>query len=295
MRSMTGYGRGTCEVAGRRLVLEMRSLNHRFFEVKLRLPWGDAAVDQQLTQLLRSRIDRGMVSVTAFDEASRGAGDRGGAPPRVYADLALARGYAQALDEIRLAIGSTEVVTLAMVAAQPGVLVAGEGLPDSDALWRALQPGVEQAVKALCAAREREGEALAADLRARLKIVDQLAGELRELTREGPEHYKKRLEERLARLQPEVDAQRLAVEVAVFADKSDVTEELTRLTTHVRELLRLLDEPGPQGRRLDFLVQELNREVNTIGSKSQSAATAARVVDAKAEIERLREQIQNVE
>jgi uncharacterized protein (TIGR00255 family) len=292
---MTGYGRGTCEVAGRRLVLEMRSLNHRFFEVKLRLPWGDAAVEQQLTQLLRTRIDRGMVSVTAFDEASRGAGDRSGTPPRVYADLPLARGYAQALDEVRAAMGSTEVVTLAMVAGQPGVLVAGEGLPDSDALWRALQPGIDEAVRALVAAREREGEALAGDLRARLKLVEQLAGELRELTRDAPEQYKKRLEERLARLNADVDEQRVAVEVAVFADKSDVTEELTRLQLHVRELMRLLDEPGPQGRRLDFLVQELNREVNTIGSKSQSAACAQRVVDAKAEIERLREQIQNVE
>jgi uncharacterized protein (TIGR00255 family) len=184
------------------------------------------------------------------------------------------------------------------VAAQPGVLTVGEGLTDPDALWRALAPGVGQALDALVAARVREGEALKADLHARVTALEAMQRELGELTREAPELYRKKLRERLERaLKPgEIDAQRLAQEIAIVADKADVAEELTRMALHLAECRRLVDESSASnGRRLDFLTQELNREVNTIGAKSQSAQVAARVVDAKAELERMREQIQNVE
>ncbi len=287
---MTGYGRGTCEVAGRRLVVELRSLNHRFLEFKLRLPWSDAAIDQNLTQLLRGRLDRGVVTVSVRDE-------RGGVPQEVHADLELARGYQRAFESMRAALGSTEPVTLALIAAQPGVLGVGESSPDTEELWRALKPAVEESLTGLIDSRAREGEAIARDLSARLAAVEKLAGELRDLTRDAPEAYRKRLHERLERALGlgEVDAQRLAQEVAILADKVDVSEELTRLAAHLVEIKRVLDDRGAIGRRLDFLTQELNREINTIGSKCQSAHCAARVVDAKAELERLREQIQNVE
>jgi uncharacterized protein (TIGR00255 family) len=289
---MTGYGRGTCEVGGRRLVVELRSLNHRFLEVKLRLPWSDPAVEAHLTQLLRSRLDRGVVSVSVRDEG-------GGGTEEVRADVELARSYAEALGRVREALGIAEPISLTLLAAQPGVLSVGEPLRDGEELWAALKPGVEAAVTALTDSRAREGKALEADLAARTATLEKLAGELRELTRDAPDQYRRRLRERLDRaLQPgdaPIDSQRLAQEVAFLADKADVAEELTRLETHLAELKRLLGQSGPAGRRLDFLTQELNREVNTIGSKSQSAQVAARVVDAKAEVERLREQIQNVE
>jgi uncharacterized protein (TIGR00255 family) len=290
MRSMTGYGRGTCEVGGRRFVVELRSVNHRFLELKLRLPWSDPLIEANLTQLLRARLDRGVVTVGVRDEG-------GGAAQLVHADLALARSYAAALEELRLALGLDEPVTLALVAAQPGVLTVGEAIGDSEALWAALKPGVDGALTALIDSRRREGEALAHDLGARLATVERLATELATLTQDTPEQYRRRLHDRLERaLGPgEVDPQRLAQEVAILADKVDVAEELTRITAHVTELRRLVDGDGTSGRRLDFLTQELNREINTIGSKSQSAPVAARVVDAKAELERLREQIQNVE
>jgi uncharacterized protein (TIGR00255 family) len=286
---MTGYGRGTCEIAGRRLVVELRSLNHRFLEVKLRLPWQDAALDMNVTQLLRTRLDRGVVTVSVRDEG-------GGAVQAVRADVELARGYAHALDEVRKALGMTDPPSLALIAAQPGVLTVGEGLPDSEALWTALKPGVETALRGLVESRAREGAAIAEDLKSRVDTLDKLSVELRELARDQPEQYRRRLEERIGRLGVEgVDPQRLTTELALFADKVDVAEELTRLGAHLAELRRLVAQEGPSGRRLDFLVQEVNREVNTIGAKSQSAQAAARVVDAKAELERLREQIQNVE
>ena len=287
---MTGYGRGTCEVAGRRLVVEVRSVNHRFLELKLRMPWVDAALEAHVTAAVRARLARGALTVNVRDEG-------GGAGQAVRADVGLARQYHQALTEVAQAIGSTEPVSLALVAAQLGVITSGESVSDPEALWRAVAPGLEAALVALVAARAREGEALRADLRARLAALETMQQDLGVLTSDAPEQHRKKLRERLERaLKPgELDPQRLAQEMAILADKSDVTEELTRMATHVTEARRLTDEDGANGRRLDFLTQELNREVNTIGAKSQSAQVAARVVDAKAEVERLREQIQNVE
>jgi uncharacterized protein (TIGR00255 family) len=277
-------------VAGRRLVVELRSVNHRFLELKLRLPWADAAVEAHVTQAIRGKLQRGAVTVGVRDEG-------GGVGQAVRADVGLARQYHQALSEIRSALAIGEPVSLALVTAQPGVITVGEGVSDPEVLWRALQPGVEAALDALVAARAREGEALRADLQARLDTLEGMQRDLGELTREAPDAYRKKLRERLERaLKPgEVDPQRLAQEVAILADKADVTEELTRMAAHLTECKRLVADAGANGRRLDFLTQELNREVNTIGAKSQSATVAARVVDAKAEVERLREQIQNVE
>lgn len=290
MRSMTGYGRGTCEVAGRRLVVELRSVNHRFLEIKLRLPWSDSAVEMNVTQAVRARLSRGAVTVGVRDEG-------GGTGQAVRADVGLARQYHRALEEVRAAVGINEAVSLGVLAAQPGVITVGEGVSDPDALWRAIEPGLEAALTALVAARGREGSALRTDLKTRVGTLEALARELGELTREAPEHHRKKLRERLERaVKPgELDPQRLAQEVAILADKADVSEELTRLAAHLAECARLCDDGEANGRRLDFLAQELNREVNTIGAKSQSAQVATRVVDAKAELERLREQIQNVE
>jgi uncharacterized protein (TIGR00255 family) len=294
MRSMTGYGRGTCEVAGRRLVVELRSVNHRFLEVKLRLPWNEAAVDSHVTQAIRGKLQRGVVTVSARDEG-------GGAAQQVRADVALARQYHQALEEIRAGLGLAEPVGLALLSTLPGVVSAGEGVNDPEVLWQAIAPGLEAALTALVGSRGREGEALRADLLARLDTLEALSRDITALTKDAPELHRKKLRERLDRSlktgEPVtmIDPQRLAQEIAIVADKLDVTEELTRIAAHIAECRRLCRGNDAAGRRLDFLTQELNREVNTVGSKSQSADVAARVVDAKVELERLREQIQNVE
>ncbi len=290
MRSMTGYGRGRCEVGGRRLVVEMRSVNHRFLELKLRLPWAEPLVEQRATQAVRARLERGAVTVTVRDEG-------GGVAAEVTANLPLARAYAEALAEVRQACGLDEPVSLQLVASQPGVLVVGEAAVDGEALWAQLAPGFQGALEELVATREREGAALQRDLRHRVGNLRRLTDELRALSDGMPDDARRRLQERLARLiaPGEVDPQRLAQEVAVLADRSDVSEELTRLGTHLDEVARLTDGDRPNGRRLDFLAQELHREVNTLGAKNQRAEIALKVVDAKTEVERLREQVQNVE
>ena len=165
MKSMTGYGRGTCEVAGRRLVVELRSVNHRFLELKLRMPWSDAAIEANITAAIRARLSRGAVTVNVRDEG-------GGAGQAVHADVGLARQYHHALTEIRAAVGLDEAVSLALIAAQPGVITVGESVTDPEALWKAIAPGLEAALDALVAARTREGEALRADLRARLDTLE---------------------------------------------------------------------------------------------------------------------------
>jgi uncharacterized protein (TIGR00255 family) len=215
----------------------------------------------------------------------------------VRLDVDLARGYERAMEQLRGALSLAEPISLALIAAQPGVITVGEGAPDSELLWAALEPGLTQAIDALIDSRSREGAAIAVDLRARVATLEKLVGELRELTSDAPDTFRKRLHERLERVAGpgEVDPHRLAQEVAIMADRLDVSEELTRLGAHLNEFKRLLDGKQAAGRRLDFLAQELNREINTIGSKSQSGPSGARVIDAKAELERVREQIQNVE
>jgi uncharacterized protein (TIGR00255 family) len=299
---MTGYGRASCELGGRRFIVELRSVNHRFLEVKMRLPFAEAGLEARIVQQFRARLDRGMVQATIRDEG-------GSSPLEVRADLPLARAYAGELAKVRAAIHSEEAISLELIAAQPGVLTVGDPFPDPETLFSGLRPGLDEALEALVQARTREGAALRDDLLARVVILRRIADEIDRLAADLPMLARKRLRSRLERLlgsaesvelaQPappiQMDPQRLAQEVALLAEKTDVSEELTRLRTHLIELDRLLGETGPVGRRLEFLSQELLREFNTIGSKAQSADVASRIVGAKAELERLREQIQNVE
>lgn len=293
---MTGYGRGTCEAGSRRIVVESRSVNHRFLEVKVRLPWPDPTIEMNCTQFVRSRLVRGAVLISVREE---------GASPsdNVRLNLSLAQQYHRALNDLRAALDIAEPISLGLVAAQPGVLTIGEALPDPERLWALMMPGLSDALNELIAARTREGQALRADMQARLEVLERLAQQIGELARDAPEGLRKRLNERLERSLRTLDAtsgtaidpQRLAQEVAILTDKADVTEELTRMGEHLRECRRLCDLDEANGRRLDFLTQELNREANTIGAKLQSSEVAIRIIEAKAEIERVREQIQNVE
>lgn len=299
MKSMTGFGRASGEVLGARCVIEVRSVNHRFLDLKLRLPprWQDATVEQLLAQQVRRRIERGSLSLTVQDEGQ--VGRSGG----IRVDDALARSYGVALrglvDELQLTPSPTlDAQLLALVAAQPGVLQTGEALTDPEQVAQALAPLLERALVALCEVRAREGQALAQDLLQRVALLHQHRERVAALAAVAPEELRRRLTDRLGKLlvgPSEVDPQRVAQEVAILADRTDISEELTRLYAHLVEFARLCEAGAPAGRRLDFLTQELNREVNTIGAKAQSAEVAARVVAMKAEVERLREQIQNVE
>lgn len=306
MRSMTGFGRASGEVAGRRSVVEVRSVNHRFLDLKLRLSpaWNDPLIEQLVTQAVRRRVERGSLVCTVRDEGVAQS------EAVVRVDKELGRAYGHALRELALELGlasqghgillpgEMHPTLLSLVAGQPGVLLQGEAVGDPEARFQLLEPIVDQALAALIESRRREGEALGLDLGKRLQLLSQLLAEVGRLVEGAPEAHRRRLEERISRLVDggtPIDPQRLAQEVALLADRLDVTEEITRLRTHIGEFARLCQGESVAGRRLDFLTQEMNREVNTISAKAQSAEVAARIVAMKAELERLREQIQNVE
>ena len=287
---MTGFGAGRGDSAGEEVDVEVRSVNHKFCEVKLRLPRELMALEVELVRQVKERLARGGVEVTVRRGTARGA-----RAPRV--DAALAAEYCAAFQEASRQLGLPGEVTLAQVLAAEGVVSLEERAADLPAARAAAAQALGRALDSLTAMREREGEALGRDLESRLRTLEGWLARVAAVAPQSVEQQRARLQERVQELARGhvVDAARLATEVALFADRVDVAEELTRLRSHLSQVRALVAGREPAGRKMDFLVQEMHREVNTVGSKSQSAEVAAAVVEMKAEIERMREQVQNVE
>jgi uncharacterized protein (TIGR00255 family) len=287
---MTGFGVGDAPLGDGRVLVELRALNHRFLDVRVRLP--EELVDQTffMEQLARESLARGRFDVGVRLEGAALP------PPKFSAERARAlyRGLAQLRDE--LAPGTELPVTA--LTGMPD-LVTNPTTADSDGARVALKSAFDAALVRLDEMRRQEGAALMRELTARLGSARQLRATISLRGPEMLESYRARLRERLERLLSEsggqVDAGRLEAEIVILADRSDVTEELVRLDSHFDQFARLLAADGPVGRRLDFLLQEIGRESNTIGAKSQDAPIAHLVVEMKAELERVREQVQNVE
>jgi len=290
IRSMTGFGAGRAAQGPEELDVEVRSVNHKFCEVKARLPRELSALESEIARMVKERLARGGVEITV-----RRAPGRGTVAPRV--DVALAEEYARAFGEIRARLGLPGAVALADVIGAEGVVTLEERAVDLEAARAAATAALGQALTALVAMRRREGEALGRDLEGRLAQMEELVARVEALAPQSIEHYRTRLNERIQEVMRGFtpDPARLAQEVALFADRMDVAEEITRLRSHLAQTRALLAGTEPAGRKMEFMVQEMHREANTIGSKSQSAEIATTVVALKAEIERMREQVQNVE
>lgn len=290
MKSMTGFATAELPFGEGRLLAEVRSLNHRFLEVRVRLPseLNDHAFFVE--QLVRERLARGRYDV--------GVRLDGAAVPSPTVDRERVRAAYRALAEVRDEIAPGTDLSLGALASMPDLFGQG-GTIDPDRGRAALRAVIELALERIDDMRTREGDALAQELRRRLTSGRRFRDELEVRSLDTLQSYRARLRERLERILREVkvplDAGRLEHEVALLADRSDVTEELCRLAIHFDQFERLLNLSEPVGRRLDFLLQEIAREANTAGSKSQDAELAHVVVELKAEIERLREQVQNVE
>jgi len=290
---MTGYGRGTAERGGWNAVVEIRSVNHRYTDLKMRGSALDPALEEQATAAVRGRVERGALTVTVnLDNRRGGAG--------VRIDVGAARRVYQALTQLANELRLTEPVGLDLVCAQPGVVVPADDPGDAEAQAGCVLAAIDQAIDGLIAMREAEGAALARDLGSRLDRIEQLLDELDRLTAGSAGDAQARLAGRLERLlsvsKVELDRDRLAQEVAILADRHDVAEELVRLRSHVVQTREAMGaDDRSVGRQLGFLVQELGREINTVASKSQSADIARAVVEVKAELEKMREQVQNVE
>ena len=287
---MTGFGSAEGQVLDGRLRIDIRTVNHRYYNPQMRLPFELAGAESQIREHLRQRLDRGHVSVSA----------RWIEPPEtesgVTVDLARARQVVAALKELKKKLRLKGEPELAFVARQPDVLtLQSDG--QAAVAWTELEPIVEQAARDVLAMREREGQALTADLSGRLDALD---GHARVVDARAPSRLVAE-HERLKRAVAElaggvtVDPQRLAVEIALLADRVDISEELVRLRTHLAACREALASDGRVGKQLGFLAQELLREVNTIGSKANDAAITQAVIAMKGELERFREQLENLE
>jgi uncharacterized protein (TIGR00255 family) len=284
MRSMTGFGRGVGEQARVRATVDIRAVNHRFLDLKLRGGPLSPALEDAISSRVRAAVERGSVTVSVHVVRTAGA-------PRINFQAAGAA-HVQ-LAELARTLGMAGP-DLALVLAQPGVVALNED--DHEAPDAPVLAAAEAALAQLTTMREAEGQALAKELTSRLAELDAVRGGIAERAGSVPEQLQQKLRARLAKLvEDQVDPQRLAQEVALLADRADVTEELVRLASHLEQVRALIAGKDSAGRRLDFLVQELGRELNTIGSKSASAEITALVVEGKAVLEKVREQVQNVE
>ena len=291
LRSMTGYGRGEVLTAGRHIVFEIKSVNHKFFEFNSRLPRSCLFLEDKLKVFVQERVARGKVDVFLQMETVDGE------DALVQVNHSLAGGYVRALQELRERYDLPDPVTLELLTRHSDIFTVSRAAEDEDALWEAVKQAAEPAIGAFLKMREIEGARLFTDIMEKAAKVEALIDEVERFTPQTIREYEERLKAKIEELLGEksIDEQRVLTEVAVFADKVAIDEETVRLRSHIKQLRTLAETQGPVGRKIDFLVQEMNREANTIGSKSQNSDIAYRVVDIKSEIEKIREQVQNVE
>jgi len=291
IKSMTGYGKGEASAEQGRFTVEIRSVNHRYGEISVRMPRGFLALENDVKKALSGFLKRGKIDVYIQWE------ETGGAAVMPQADIALARGYAELMRNLSAELGMKDQPSLGQILAQKGVLRDTVAVVEESEYLPQLMSAVQMAVSALDAMRCREGEALLSDLTTRRAQTAEWVGQIRERAPQVVIEYRQKLKQRLDQLLEgvEMDPARLAQEVALMADRCDVTEELVRLASHFGQFDEALESDEPVGRKLDFLMQEMNREINTIGSKSSDAEITSLVIRIKAEMEKMREQVQNVE
>ncbi len=289
---MTGFGRGEVRKKGFTAMVELRSVNSRFLEVNVRVPRTLSAREQEIRDLLRASFSRGSLSVSVKSEKETMA----------TADLAVnkeaARAYYALLNDLRKAVKIQEEVTLQHLLQFSDILKPPDDQVSDEAEWSAVKSGLAQAIKELLATREREGRSLHKDLKKRLQFMKRTVGSIESDSAQRVPEERDKLRARIAELVEDpriIDEKRLELEVALLAEKLDVTEECVRFRSHLDVFDETMAGTEPAGRKLNFLIQEMNREVNTIGSKVNDASIQQRVVLVKEEMERVREQLQNIE
>lgn len=290
---MTGHGRGECSHSGRKVTVEISSVNRKQTEIALSLARELDALEAQVRDVVNRRVARGRLNVRIVLHQSERA-----AAGHARLNAVVARAYASDAAKLAKALRLPGSLTMNGLLRLPGVVEVEDPGADAESLWPAVESALGHALTALLRMREREGRHLAKDLRARIALMRKVVKEVRSRAPAVAARYREQLLERIRAagvegLRP--DDERLVKEVAFFAERSDIAEELTRLESHFQQFDQLAASAEPVGRTLDFLAQEINREVNTIGSKANDAELSRRVVTLKAEVEKFREQVQNVE
>ena len=291
IKSMTGFGAGDAETADFKVHIEVKAVNQRFLETNYHMPYSMNMFENQLTKKIKEYASRGKLDINIRFQDLR---DKA---VTVKVDNGLVAAYGQALQEISSQLELSAPVTAAQIASYPDVLKLNEENADLEAAQPVLMQAMEQALESFVAMREAEGQNIQRDLLARIGTLENFVGELEKLAPEIVAAYRQRLENLLREYlaKEDIEESRIIQEVALFTDKVNYTEETVRLRSHFDQFRQIITAGEPVGRKLDFLIQEMNREINTVASKANSAGAAQFVVDVKSEIEKIREQIQNIE
>ncbi|MBQ9415030.1 MAG: YicC family protein [Clostridia bacterium] len=291
IRSMTGYGRAHQTIDGMDITFEVKSVNHRYFEYSSRLPRAYGFLDDKIKSYLQSAISRGKVDVYLFIQTVDAPG------ASVAINHTLASAYVEALRELQKTYDLRDDISVMGLSRMPDLLTVQRSAEDEDAIWEAVRTVADEAIARFIAMRETEGERLRDDILSRRETILENVAKVEERSPQTVQEHMKKVEARMRELLygAAVDEQRLLTEAAIFADKIAVAEETVRLRSHLDQLQDMVLGDAAVGRKMDFLIQEINREANTIGSKASDVTIARIVVDIKAEIEKIREQLQNIE
>lgn len=291
LKSMTGYGRNEAIQGGKKILCEIKSVNHRYSDYSVKVPKYYGFLEDRVREFASKHISRGKVDIyvgiEGYSEADK----------EIFVNTELAKSYIEALCKLRDEFKLRDDISVNSVARYPDIFVQERKEEDEEEIWQNVKAVLEPAILSFTAMREREGERIRKDLEQRVEYMKTLAARLDERSPETVEEYKERLYAKIQAVlaDREIDDARVLTEVAIFADKVAVNEEMVRLASHFDEFLGICASGEPAGRRLDFLIQEINREINTTGSKASDIEIARLVVELKAETEKLREQIQNIE
>ncbi|HOL13599.1 MAG TPA: YicC family protein [Bacillota bacterium] len=286
--SMTGYGQGSISNEKYTITVEMRSVNSRYLEIKFKLPsmWGE--LEERMRELISSKISRGRVEVSVFVSYAQ-------TDAKLNIDWQLLESVKEAHEKLSNTVGLAEPLSFTDLLAVEGVLTLEKPQEDLEEIWKDLSVALTEALDQLYNMRRAEGERLAEDITQRIEYIKKKTLELESLAPLIVKELYDRIKERVAEMDVALQEERLLQEVALIAEKMNVTEELVRLKSHCDGFLQIMQENNSVGRKLDFLLQEMNREINTTGSKSSNLTVSRNVVEIKSELEKIREQIQNIE
>lgn len=292
LKSMTGYGKGQCESELYRIKVEIKSVNHRYLDINVKLPRYLIYLEESIKKTVKDYLNRGKVDVFInFEFINVSSVD-------VKVDLPLARSFKAALEELKEELKIEDSIRLSNLLSVSDILRTEKRDLDDDLVWDTLNTSLKDALEQISEMRIFEGDQLKEDMLTKLDSIESIILSVEERSPLVVDEYRTKLNDRINNLLEDkslIDPDRLAMEVAIYADKSSIDEEITRLRSHISQFKEILTQDGGVGRKLDFLIQEFNREVNTIGSKSSDSKLVSFVVELKSEVEKIREQVQNIE
>lgn len=288
---MTGFGRCLESVDGKTIIVEIKSVNHRYYEFSSRLPRSCGYLDEKLKSFIQGKVSRGKIDVDVSIQ-SDGVSDE-----KIEVNSEVAKGYITALRSANEELGLEDDLTLSRIMRLPDIFDVKKIEEDEETVWNEVRSVAEKALERFIAMREAEGEKMREDILSRLDYITELVEKIEKKSPETTEKYRKKLFDKISEIlnDTNVDEQRILTEAAIFSEKTAVDEETVRLRSHINQCREMLSMNEAVGRKLDFLIQEFNREANTIGSKCQDIEITKVVVDLKSEIEKIREQVQNIE